>query len=32
MIFTDFDLNDRLAIEMNKYIQKTEIPEWMTKG
>ena len=22
---------DRLAMEMNKCIQKTEIPEWMTK-
>ena len=22
----------RLATEMNKCIQKTEIPEWMTKG
>ena len=25
-------LHDRLATEMNKCIQKTEIPEWMTKG
>ena len=24
-------IHDWLAIEMNKYIQKTEIPEWMTE-
>ena len=24
-------MHDRLATEMNKCIQKTEIPEWMTK-
>ena len=25
-------IHDRLATEMNKCIQKTEIPKWMTKG
>ena len=25
-------IHDRLATELNKCIQKTEIPEWMTKG
>ena len=25
-------IHDRMATEMNKCIQKTEIPEWMTKG
>ena len=38
MVFTDFgfkkftSIHHRLATEMNKSIQKTEIPEWMTKG
>ena len=25
-------IRDRLATEMNRCIQETEIPEWMTKG
>ena len=38
MVYTDFDLkkitliHDRLATEMNKRIQKTKIPGWITKG
>ena len=24
-------INERLAIEMNRYLQETDIPEWMTK-
>ena len=39
MAYTGFGLinkftsiHDRLATKMNKCIQKTEIPEWMTKG
>ena len=36
MVYTDFGLkitsiHNRLATEMNKYIQKAEIPAWMTK-
>ena len=25
-------MHDRLATKVNKYMQKTEIPEWITKG
>ena len=24
--------HDRLALEMNRYLQEAHIPEWMTKG
>ena len=31
--FKEFtSIHNRLATEMNKCIQKTEIPKWMTKG
>ena len=38
MVYMDFgfknftSIHDRLATEVNKRIQKTEIPEWLTKG
>ena len=38
MAYTDFSLKkftsiyDRFATEMNKCIEKTEIPEWIIKG
>ena len=38
MAYSDFGLkkftaiHDRLTTETNKCIQKTEIPEWLTKG
>ena len=25
-------IHDRLALEMNKYLQRAHVPEWMTKG
>ena len=25
-------IHDRLALEMNKCLQKAHVPEWMTKG
>ena len=25
-------IHDRLAIEMNRFLQEKDIPQWMTKG